>query len=75
MGLRWHGTGYQADNRWHKANMMRWDDGALPVGGWVNFLDSPGDPSQIPAKGAIGTRIAGLAMRVWLMMALLTFLR
>ena len=54
MGLRWHGTGYQADNRWHKANMMRWDDGAmLPVGGWVNFLDSSGDPSQIPAKGAI----------------------
>lgn len=44
-GVKWHGTAYQCENRWHDANLMRWDQGAMfPVGGWVTFLDSkPGD--------------------------------
>ena len=56
MGLRWHGTGYQADNRWRKASFVRWDDGALmPTGGWVAFLGSNGLPVQLPSVGAMKT--------------------
>ena len=56
MGLRWHGTGYQADNRWRKANFMRWDDGALmPTGGWVAFLDASSQHVQLPDVGAMKT--------------------
>lgn len=54
MGLRWHGTGYQADNRWRKASFMRWDDGALmPTGGWVAFLDANSQHVQLPNVGAM----------------------
>lgn len=55
MGLRWHGTGYQASNRWHKANMMRWDDGAmLPVGGWLPHINEDGVQSSIEkSRGCI----------------------
>lgn len=48
MGVRWHGTGYQANNRWHQANMMRWDDGAMmPVGGWLPYLGVDGNQSGV----------------------------
>jgi hypothetical protein len=55
MGLRWHGTDYQGRNRWHSANLMRWDDGAMmPVGGWSKFNDvATGDQSRFPDTGAV----------------------
>lgn len=55
MGIRWHGTSYQADNRWHEANMMRWDDGAmLPVGGWLPHTNELGAQSSVdPQKGSV----------------------
>ena len=47
-GVRWHGTAYQCSNRWHDASLMRWDQGnMMPVGGWIRYLDSNGDPVSI----------------------------
>lgn len=47
-GVRWHGTAYQCENRWHDASLMRWDQGAmLPIGGWVTFLDNQEDPQPV----------------------------
>jgi len=35
-GVYKNGTDYQASNRWHDANLVRWIDNAVrPVGGWV----------------------------------------
>jgi len=47
-GVRWHGTAYQCENRWHDSSLMRWDQGAmLPIGGWVRFLDSSDNPKPV----------------------------
>ena len=47
-GVKWHGTAYQCEGRWYDANLMRWDQGAmLPIGGWVQFLDSSDNPQPV----------------------------
>ena len=54
-GVRWHGTAYQSSDRWHDANLMRWDQGAMmPVGGWVSFVDNAEDPQAVNITASFG---------------------
>ena len=58
-GVRWHGTEYQCENRWHDVNLMRWDQGnMLPVGGWLHYLDSDSDPSPVSIPDSMVAREA-----------------
>src|SRR6266550_5873402 len=47
VGLYANGTVYNAKNRWYRANLVRWVDGALrPVGGWTTALTVAGAAIQ-----------------------------
>src|SRR5438105_3572488 len=47
VGLYANGTIYEAKNRWYRANLIRWIDGALrPVGGWTAALTVAGATIQ-----------------------------
>lgn len=40
-GVYRNGTEYQASNRWHDANLVRWSNGVMaPVGGWTTRVDT-----------------------------------
>jgi hypothetical protein len=66
-GVRWHGTAYQCENRWHDANLMRWDQGAmLPIGGWVAYVDTkPGDPDHNPEPITIPDEMVAREAHSW----------
>ena len=66
-GVKWHGTAYQCENRWHDANLMRWDQGAmLPIGGWVAYLDSkPGEPTYNPKPVTLPSDMVAREAHSW----------
>ena len=50
-GIYHHGTDYEASNRWHNSNLIRWEGLSLrPVGGWVTRV-SNATPAAV--RGAI----------------------
>ena len=50
-GLYMNGTYYDAKNRWHNANRVRWHNGSMrPIGGYLpvsDYLDVPVPPVSV----------------------------